>query len=755
MKYEKWSISSDDISAEKRQSHNALFSIGNGYFGIRGFFEEDTETEVGNGGIYVAGIVGAGVKKSNIFEGESRDLCNILNVLRLHILADGQPVDGVHDIADFSRFLDMRNATYSRSYTWNHCLEIELLRFADMADVHRIGQRVQITALKSLNLVFRSLLDSKVKNLNYDSIEPLPIQPGAEHIVSRKIGVNSLAAKLDDSDATTMYAAQDVCVSLNGKRLEGKHYADDYACGMCYELALREGDVLCLEKIACVYTDKDEPNPEKKIETFLSEKHNYSEILNRHIARWAERWQASDVEIDSDTDDQTALRYDLFELMCACPTHSDKVSIGARGLTGEMYEGCVFWDNEIFQLPFFTFTDPASTRRMLAWRYHTLDQARRYAEYNWFKGAMYPWQSCEKGIEQTPFGDGGFYAIHIVADIAYAIRQYIAVTGDEEFLWEMGAEILLETARFWESRADYSETDGHWHINAVRGPNEYDIYVNDNAYTNNMAITNFRTAAEVLKRMSVQEPKRYQVLAEKTGFHLPEIEKWLAIADNLYLCYDSENHLVAEDANYFNRRPLDLKRAKPTAKRIIDSTMNYEMLALYQITKQSDVITLMCLVPELFTEQEKTSAYDYYEPRTAHDSSLSYAPYAWLASQLGKSAQAYEYFKNCAYLDIADIKLNTVSGLHFANFGGTWQVAVFGFGGASFADGKLTINPHLPSEWNAMTYHICCQGVSVTVKVEKDHVTLTADKADRELPVCVCGNNAVLHKNQLQMKFPL
>ncbi len=747
MQYEKWSITSFDDSPERRQSHNALFTVGNGYFGIRGFIEEDTVSEVGNGGIYVAGVVGAGVDNRNIFEGNSRDLCNIANVLRLQIYVDGEQVDGVNNISEFSRELDMKQAVYSRSYIWNNRLSVKTSRFADMVDIHRIGQAVSLTAHDSMVVTLRVLLDSKVNNLNFESCEPLPVQPGVDHIVSRNISDNRLTTLLDDEDSTNLYAAQQLFLYLNGNVVEGVPYADDYACGTSYEVKLKKGDKLSLEKIVCVYTDKDSTDAAEQIEKFIGTKLQFTEVFNGHKLRWEERWQAADIEIDTDTDDQTALRYDLFELMCACPTHTDKVSIGARGLTGEMYEGCVFWDNEIFQLPFFTFTDPDSARRMLAWRYHGLEPAKRYAKYNWFKGAMYPWESCEKGREQTHLGGGGFYAIHIIADIAYAIRQYISVTGDCEFLWDMGAEVLMETARFWESRADYSEWDGKWHINAVRGPNEYDIFVNDSAYTNYMTAVNFRTAADVLTRMPAEAPERYKALCEKTGFDPSEIKRWLEIADKLYICCDDKKCLIAEDANYFNRRPLDLKRAKPTAKRIIDSTMNYEMLAVYQVTKQSDVVTLMCLLPELFTEQEKIAAYDYYEPRTAHDSSLSYAPYAWLAARLGRKGEAYEYFKNCAYLDIADIKLNTVSGLHFANFGGTWQVAVFGFGGASYLDGKLTVVPNLPDCWKAMTYHICCKGIPVTVKVTKDSITLSAETIHGELPVCVNGSEAILNAN--------
>jgi len=743
MEYTNWSIYSlNHETGKKRQSQNALFTVGNGYFGIRGFYEEDTASEAGNGGIYLAGVRSNSELGGRLFEDKRRDLCNIMNILRLHIIVDGKQINGVDNITNYRRELDMQGAVYTRCYRYDDCLDITLSRFADMVDVHRVRQDATLVADKDMELTFRALIDSDVHNLNLISREPDPVQPGLNHILSREIGTDSIVTLIDSEDDNHIFAAGQTVLTVNGVAVDGSVYTNDFVSGREWNLKLKTGDKVELRKIVAVYTDNDGTDSAQKIDEFLTSEINWDEIDAAHKNRWAERWANCDIEVDSNTDDQTALRFDLFELMCVCPTHTDRVSIGARGLAGEQYEGCVFWDNEIFQLPFFTFTDPESSRRMLAWRYHGLDVARRYAKYNWFEGAMYPWQACEKCREQTPIGGGGYYSIHIISDIAYAIRQYFLATQDSEFMFEMGAEVLMETARFWASRADYSEWDGYWHINTVRGPNEYDFYVNDNAYTNTMAALNLRTAKEILTKMETEAPEKFAKLCTKTNFSFAETEKWLAIADGLYICYDEKRKLIAEDSNYFNRRFLDMKKAKPTAKRIVDSTMNHEWLPFYQVTKQSDVATLMCLLPEKFSEAEKIAAYDFYEPRTAHDSSLSYAPYAWLGARIGKDEQAYEYFKNCAYLDIADLKLNTISGLHFANFGGTWQVAVFGFGGASFTDGKLTVDPKLPKEWNGMTYHLVYRGVNIEVKVTKTDVTVAVQGGS--LPVCIAGNDTVL-----------
>lgn len=743
MRYTPWGFISDELIPEKRQSQDTLFTVGNGYFGIRGFFEEDFTPQVGNSGLYVAGVLGAGTYDA--WEGRSRELCNIANVLRLRLFADGEAVLGTEKVFDFSRTLEMDTACYRRSYTWDNRLTVRLERFADLSNVHRIGQQMVLTAQKPTVLRLEVLLDSDVKNLNWESCEPLPVQPGRNHIKDRVLSGDHLITVLDDPDNTALHAAQQVFLTLNGQPLSTDTMTGETVCGRMVTVFLQPGDVLRMQKLVCVATDRDgDIIPADMVEAFLRESLSYEAVWEAHCRCWQQRWYLADVALDTDTDDQTALRYNIFELMCACPLHTDRLSIGARGLTGEMYEGCVFWDNEIFQLPFFSFTDPASAKRLLAFRYHTLEAAKRHARNNWFEGAMYPWQVSEQGIEQTPRGGGAFYAIHIVADIAYAIRQYLLISGDNDFLVEMGAELLLETARFWVSRVDYSLRDSHYHIRAVRGPNEYDVFVDDNAYTNCMAALNLRSAAEALETMQATAPDAYRVLCAKTGFEAAEAEKFRHIADHLHLEYDAEANLVAEDSTYFDRRPLDLKRAKPTAKRIIDSTMPYEVLPLYQVTKQSDTVTLMCLQPDVFSPDEQRAAYVYYEPRTAHDSSLSYAPYGWLAARLGLRDEAYAYFNRCAYLDIADIKLNTVSGLHFANFGGTWQVSVFGFGGVSIENGRLCIRPKLPAEWRGMTFRLQYRGATLTVTIDNGRVTVCGTGITEPLPVCLNDVDGVL-----------
>jgi kojibiose phosphorylase len=399
-----------------------------------------------------------------------------------------------------------------------------------------------------------------------------------------------------------------------------------------------------------------------------------------------------------------------------------------------MYEGSVFWDTEIFMLPFFTMTDPVAARNLLMFRYNTLQEARLHAQDNWFKGAMYGWQVNAQGVEQTPQGVGAYYSIHVIADIAFAVLDYWHTAGDDSFMCTYGLEILIETARFWTSRVTLRE-DGLYDIIAVRGPNEYDVLVNNNLYTNLMARENLLCCRKILP------------LSKESLVDSEEAALWLDIAEKLVLPYDTKQDLWLEDDAWLRRKPLDMQRAKPTAKRIIDTTIPYEALPFYQVTKQADVLHVMKNLPWHFTETQMQIAFDYYKPRTAFDSSLAYSMFALMAARLGRPEEALHFFDQCINLDIRNVQLNTISGLHFANFGGSWQAAVFGFGGVEIEPEQLTLSPHLPERWNRMAFKLKYKGALLGVETSRRsiQVTLLAD-GGKSVDVQVRGQNFTLAK---------
>lgn len=754
MEYTGWSIRNEEFARRKKRSRDALFTIANGYLGIRGFFEEDAGEVDRLGGIYMAGVFGKGPVP--VWEGMSRELCNLANVLKIRLAVDGENVQVTEQSKDFMQETDLKRALYTRSYQYKtksgKSVRLSFERFVSMEHIHYVGQSVRICPVDGeIRLKADFLMDSEVVNLNWESCEPYPVQPGRDHITGREIEEDFMKLWLDDVDETQLFYAQK-CRAVKGERkLEGRKAVEGFATGEVYETVLSPGEELAVEKLACIASSKDREKPEESIRDFQNKSICYQEEKKAHIRKWEEKWQVSDIQIEGKTADQTVLRYNIFQLLGVCPEHTDRLSIGARGLSGEMYEGCVFWDNEIFKLPFFIYTNPRAARKLLTFRYHTLEAAKRHAKKNWFAGAMYPWQASEKGIEQTPYDVGAYYAIHIVADIAYAICQYWQVTADDEFLLSYGMEMLTETARFFVSRSDFNKAENCYEIRAVRGPNEYDVYVNNNAYTNLMAAGNMKAAKEGWDRILQKYPAEAEALYEKLGLSEEELDSFAETARLMKIPRKETENLYLEDEDYLKRRPLNLKKAKPTGKRIIDSTLPYEALPLYQVTKQADVVLLMNLLPELFTEEEKRAAYDFYEPRTAHDSSLSYAPYGMMAARLGKEQEAYEYFVKSAYLDIEDRQLNTVSGLHFANFGGTWQMVYFGYAGIRKEENRIRIEPCLPELWSMLETAVLCKEGLLRVQIRKEQITVRAERLLSEVQLLIEGEAYRLSPGQKQI----
>lgn len=728
-----WTFVESPFQSARRRGMDALFTLGNGYLGCRGFFEEEQEDVEGLGGIYMAGVFGEGALKA--WKGMHRELVNTPNFLWLSIRVDGEQVLARPGrISNYTRSLHMRDGTMTRSFVWRSAKGIKVRfgfeRFISVADLHLAGQRVWITPLNGTpRIEVVSGIQANVIQHNMVTTIPLPVQPGRRHLKTLQIRDHALEAQVDTlPDGVRIAEGQQILVEGPAGPIAGRPAP---APGLAAERFVFTGKVnapVQLTKVVHVFTSRD-GDAMALLRKSLKRAGDYDELLSAHMRAWARKWSLADIEIDGAEDDQQALRFNLFQLIQACPEHDSRVSLGARGLSGEMHEGSIFWDNEIFKLPFFTFTNPKATRSMLRFRHRTLPEARRHAKELWFDGAMYAWKSGDDGVEETEMGVGAYYAIHIVADIAYALRQYWEATGDDDFLVRYGAEILLETARFWTSRANHDPIRKTYNILAVRGPNEYDVIVNNNCYTNMMARENIRYALEAAALLKRDHPAAWRKLAARLKLKPKELDGWTECARGLVIAYDTSRDLYAEDDMYLHRVPFDMKRGKPDSRRVIDGTLPYESMAYYQITKQSDIVTLMNLLPWKFTARQKRVAYEFYEPKTVHDSSLSYAPHAVMAARLGMLKEAYRYFRDCAYLDLADIQLNTICGLHFANLGGTWQAVIQGFAGLWQHDSRLHLDPHLPPAWKALRFRLQYKGAILRVALERRAATVTLEKA--------------------------
>jgi trehalose/maltose hydrolase-like predicted phosphorylase len=459
-------------------------------------------------------------------------------------------------------------------------------------------------------------------------------------------------------------------------------------------------------------------------------------VLAAHEAAWQERWRASDVIIEGDDEVQQALRFAVYHLTIAANPQDERVSVGARGLTGDAYFGHVFWDTEIYLLPFYTAVWPEAARAMLMYRYHTLPGARAKATAMGYKGGLYAWESADTGEETTPDAvvgpNGGMIDIltgrmehHISADIAYAVWQYWRATGDDAFFIDAGAEILLETARFWASRA-VLEDDGKRHIRHVIGPDEYHEDVDDNAFTNVMARWNIARGLETLEVMATRWPDRATALRENLKLGETELADWRDAVARIVTGFDPATGLYEQFADYHKLEPVDLS-LYADRKEPIDVVIGRDRTQRSQVVKQADVVALLALLPDEFPGAAARTNFRYYEPRCAHGSSLSAGIHALVAARLGETETALRYLRQAAAADL-ELDPNSAGGIRIAGLGGLWQSVVLGFAGVDHRGDMLSLHPRLPPEWRGMSFSAQWQGRSVQVRIAGSLLRVAVDE---------------------------
>jgi trehalose/maltose hydrolase-like predicted phosphorylase len=486
--------------------------------------------------------------------------------------------------------------------------------------------------------------------------------------------------------------------------------------------------------IAVARADAPEDDPSSPAGAALARSASlgWRKALAAHEAAWDARWTASDILIEGDNEMQEAVRFAVYHLTSAANPEDDRVSIGARALTGDAYLGHVFWDTEIYLLPFYTAVWPEAARALLMYRFNTLPGARAKAAQLGFKGALYAWESADTGVETTPervvVGDGAVVDIltgrmehHISADVAYAVWQYWHATGDDDFFLRAGAEILLETARFWASRA-VAETDGRRHIRHVIGPDEYHEDVDDNAFTNVMARWNMGRALEAMELLRRRWPDHAAVLREKLALDDDELADWRDAIERLVTGFDPATGIYEQFAGFHSLEPLDLTaygdRTVP-----IDVVIGRERTRRSQVVKQADVVALIALLPEEFPGAIAEKNFRHYEPRCSHGSSLSAGMHALVAARLGHPELALRY-RRTAGTDL-DLDPSSAGGVRIAGLGSLWQAVIRGFAGLDLMGDTLGIDPRLPPEWRSLSFRVCWRGRSVAIRMAERTVQAT------------------------------
>jgi alpha,alpha-trehalose phosphorylase len=441
-------------------------------------------------------------------------------------------------------------------------------------------------------------------------------------------------------------------------------------------------------------------------------------------------WRRSDVRVRDVQEDRTkrstvetqqAIRFNLFHILQAS-ARAEGTGVPAKGLTGRAYEGHYFWDTEIYLLPFLTYTSPRIARNLLAFRYKTLPQARARARQLGHRGAMFPWRTIS-GEEASAYYAAGTAQYHINADIMYALRKYVQATGDELFLRDCGAEMLVETARLWLDLGFYSDAKGgKFCINGVTGPNEYNALVNNNAYTNLMARENLRYAAETVEFVRKTEPDAFSALVHKTGLDSSEVAAWIRAAENMYVPYDEKLNIIVQDDSFLEKEPWDFRN---TPLEHYPLLLFYHPLNIYRkrVIKQADVVLAMFLLGDLFSPEAKKRNFEFYDSMTTGDSSLSSCVEAIIAAQTGDTDKAIRYGMAALLMDLADIGGNVKDGCHIASMGGTWMMLTYGLAGMRDDHGMLSFWPsRAPADNAILRFPVTYRGQTLDVEIGLNNV---------------------------------
>jgi trehalose/maltose hydrolase-like predicted phosphorylase len=654
-----WILVEEGFTLAREHELESLFAIGNGYVGSRGSLAEGSALSAP--ATFVAGVFDSEA-------GSVPGLAPTADWTRLSGTIDGQPLqlDRGHNL-EHRRILDMRQGILWRE--WRHQDEagritrLRALRLASMADRHLLVQCVTITPE---NFSGRLFIDATLSG------------PVVRVTDSGTMVAMAVARLVTDSNRRWTPSTELV---------EGRQ-----------SLELRLGETYRLDRIVALHTSRDTGEPREMARRHVEHAiEDVAGVIGEHRDAWLARWEASDLRIEGDPAVQRALRFAIYHLLSAANPQDDRVSIGARGLSGTAYKGHVFWDTDIFMLPFFILTYPEAARALVMYRYHTLAAARAKAARLGYRGAFYAWESVDSGEEATPpFGvapDGdvvrfltGEREQHISADVAFGVWNYWQATGDDRFLVEAGAEILIETARFCESRAEREE-DGRYHIRGVIGPDEYHETVDDNAYTNGMAQWNLEVAAEIANFVAERWPGPWQALSRRLGIEPKELCRWQQVARDFYTGFDEQTGLFEQFHGYFGLEEIDLAAFVPRTAPM-DVLLGRERIQRSKIIKQPDVVMLVYLLWDRMPPEVRKANFEYYEPRCGHGSSLSPAVHALVAARLGDTALAERYFRQAAEIDLADNMGNAAGGVHAGALGGLWQAAVLGFADLRFCGGE-------------------------------------------------------------------
>ncbi len=722
-----WRVEQEGFDPAREHEVESLFTLANGYLGVRGTLEAPlpgSRADLFVAGLYDRKHPDLPYSETEFLTEERGDypyseLVPAPFPFRLALTVDGEPLGLVGSHArELRRVLDLRRGVLSAQIRYETGTDVRTRvrtwRCASLDDLHLLLQEVAIH------------LENHSGTVELDTALAVPdLEARHPHLVP--LPADDVPPGLDVRRFRTTASGLELCL-VSRATLVGGGRND-----VRWRVAATIGQTLTFRRTVSVFTSRDGAAPlEAALDHALAQSWDrFDDALAAHVARWKDLWERADISVPGRPATEQALRFHAYHLSSAAD-HDPRVSVGARALSGRAYEGHVFWDAEIFMLPFHIHTRPGVARTMLRYRHHTLDGARRRARSMGCRGACYAWESTVTGADVTPrtirlATTGaeipiftGTQQIHVTAGVAHGIWRYWEATRDEAFLRDHGVEMLIETARFWTSRA--SREGPRLHIRGVVGPDEYHHSVDDNAYTNHMARFNLERAVDAVAWMEARSPEAWEALAGRLGVSADEPHEWTEAARDLHVPGPNAEGVIEQFEGFFDLEEYPLpsrERFKAPVSRLFD----WKRINELQLLKQADVLMLFYLFPDAFPREAVAASYRYYEPRTDHGSSLSPGVHAAVAARLGLREDAERYWRESLFLDLSNRMGNSTLGVHPACMGATWQALVFGFLGVHFSDDGPAVAQdaaaRLPERWREVALQLLWRGRSYPLSVER------------------------------------
>ncbi len=761
---DEWLIIEEGFDRDNHLKSESLFSLGNGYMGMRANFEE-TYSGPSLRGFYIGGIyypdkTRVGWWKNGYPEYFAKVL-NAPNWIGMKFLFNGMELDlNTMTVSHFRQVLNMKEGTLSREFlaSWpgGNQVRVETERFLSMRRRETGAIRYTVFPLNfSGNLLAELFINGDVSNedSNYDGKFWEPVSQAF-------IGETGyICSRTKKSNFDICMAMRPACVVIKKGRIIGPEFItkEQYVASQ-YDIAFREGDEIQFTKIVSVTTSRDYPADQlfKRAGEVLSEAvfAGYDSLKQEQTEHWAEKWMSSDILIEGDVSAQQAIRFNIFHLNQTYTGCDPLLNIGPKGFTGEKYGGSTYWDTEAYCLPFYLNTTKKDiARNLLIYRYRHLEKAIENAKKLGFtdSAALFPMvtingEECHNEWEIT------FEEIHRNGAIAYAIYNYIRHTGDDSYLGEYGLEVLIGISRFWSQRFNFSDSKQLFVMLGVTGPNEYENNVNNNWYTNYMASWTLAYTLECIDFVREKYPDHWKRIEQKSKFRLmPETSRWSTLVNHVYLPSDEKLGIFLQQEGYLDKEQLLVSDLKP-AERPINQHWSWDRILRSCFIKQADVLQGLYFFEDHFSTEEIRRNFDFYEPRTVHESSLSPCVHAILASRLGYVDKAYQLYLRTSRLDLDDYNHEIGEGCHVTSMAGTWMAIVEGFGGMRVMSSHLHFNPILPPGWTSLSFTIHYRDHLLKITIGKLTVRLTV-QGDLPLEVFV-NQKSYLLKPGVELLVP-